>query len=117
MKEGGKVQKKCGGKKGKTEKTKTGKKVLVFFYHRFFFGFFDFFFLTKNFFLLVWRDLKKNHPFFKIPQILRLSFSKKEDDSFTKNDFIKIKENKKKVCGGGNFFQLIRVWNCNGGIF
>jgi len=50
--------------------------------------------------------LKKNHPFFKIPQILRLSFSKKEDDSFTKNDFIKIKENKKKkFVGGGNFFN------------
>jgi len=53
--------------------------------------------------LLVWRDLKKNHPFFKIPQILRLSFSKKEDDSFTKNDFIKIKENKKKFVGEGIF--------------
>jgi len=43
VKEGGKVQKKCGGKKGKTEKTKTGKKVLVFFITDFFLGFLIFF--------------------------------------------------------------------------
>ena len=92
--------------KRKNRKNKNRKKSSRFFYHRFFFGFFDFFFLTKNFFLLVWRDLKKNHPFFKIPQILRLSFSKKEDDSFTKNDFIKIKENKKKSLWGEGIFSI-----------
>jgi len=37
VKEGGKVQKKCGGKKGKTEKTKTGKKSSRFFLSQIFF--------------------------------------------------------------------------------
>ena len=82
---GKKYRKIWGGKRRKKQrKTKTEKKVLVFFITDFF-GFFDFFFLTKNL-----EGLEKNHQNFFL--------------NFSSNPKIIMYRKKKMIFFGSNYF-------------